>query len=140
MCSTFFKAATIGSVATAILFFITFCPYVLILIFDTKLNGVKGFLAHLSFTTAFSHSWSYIMRMELQEVGLQFTTVWHDGLNTDFGFAVFMILFDTGLYILVAVLYRHWTHGLYLFQLSLIVDCTKLLQLNISKNILLFSR
>lgn len=52
------------------------------------------------------------MRLELQEVGLQFSSIWQEGgLTSEYGFAVFMIVVDTCLYILVAILYRHWSHG-----------------------------
>ncbi|XP_037937529.1 ATP-binding cassette sub-family A member 13 [Teleopsis dalmanni] len=108
MCSTFFNSATIGAVATGMLFFITFCPYIIVLMFDATLNTLQNFCINLSFTTAFSYGWSHIMRMELQQIGLSFTEVFHEGLSGDYGYSVFMIIIDTFVYIIIGCLYQRF--------------------------------
>lgn len=111
MCSTFFVTATIGAVATTVLFFISFCPYIIVLIFDAQLNSLQNFLINLSFTTAFSHGWSHIMRMELQEVGLSFEAVFREGFRGEYGFALFMIVFDLILYMVIGFVHQRFKDG-----------------------------
>ncbi|XP_059222779.1 ATP-binding cassette sub-family A member 13 [Stomoxys calcitrans] len=108
MCSTFFVTATIGAVATTVLFFITFCPYIIVLIFDSKLNSLQNFLINLSFTTAYAHGWSHIMRMELQEVGLSFEAAFREGLRGEYGFAFFMIILDTIIYAVIGYIHQRF--------------------------------
>lgn len=115
MCSTFFTSATIGAVATALLFFISYCPYIIVLLFDSHLNSFENFCINISFTTAFSHAWSHIMRMELQEIGLSFAQVFEEGWSGEFGFAFFMIIVDAIIYALIAYLVRHFLDDEYRF-------------------------
>lgn len=111
MCSTFFNSATIGAVATAVLFFMTFCPYIIVLMFDAKLNSLQNFIINLSFTTAFAHGFDHIMRLEIQEVGLSFATAFQEGLHGDYGYALFMIILDMFIYIGIAYLYQRFKDG-----------------------------
>ena len=111
MCSTFFTSATIGAVATAIFFFISFCPYILVLLFDAQLSSLENFGISLSFTTAFAQAWSQIMRMELQENGLTFEIVFQEGMQGEFGFGVLMIILDAFLYALIGYLYQKFKDG-----------------------------
>ena len=104
-------SATIGAVATAVLFFITFCPYIIVLLFDAQLNSLQNFVINLSFTTAFAHGWSHIMRMELQEVGLSFEAVFREGLRGEYGFALFMIVFDFCLYSFIGYVHQRFKDG-----------------------------
>ncbi|XP_017472592.1 PREDICTED: ATP-binding cassette sub-family A member 13 [Rhagoletis zephyria] len=115
MCSTFFTSATIGAVATALLFFISYCPYIIVLLFDSHLNSFENFCINLSFTTAFSHAWSHIMRMELQEIGLGFVQVFQEGFSGEFGFAFFMIVLDAIIYGLIGYLVRRFLDDEYCF-------------------------
>ncbi|XP_061396675.1 glucosylceramide transporter ABCA12 [Musca vetustissima] len=108
MCSTFFNSATIGAVATTVLFFISFCPYIIVLIFDAQLNSLQNFLINLSFTTAFSHGWSHIMRMELQEVGLSFEAAFREGLRGEYGFSFFMLVLDLCLYAIIGYIHQRF--------------------------------
>lgn len=111
LCSTFFLSATIGAVATAVLFFITFCPYIIVLLFDAQLNSLQNFVINLSFTTAFAHGWSHIMRMELQEVGLSFEAVFREGLRGEYGFALFMIVLDLCIYSFIGYVHQRFKDG-----------------------------
>ncbi|XP_004523945.1 ATP-binding cassette sub-family A member 13 [Ceratitis capitata] len=115
MCSTFFTSATIGAVATALLFFISYCPYIIVLLFDSHLNAFENFCMNLSFTTAFSHAWSHIMRMELQETGLSFVQVFQDGLSGEFGFAFIMLIVDAVIYAIIGHLVRRYMDDEYRF-------------------------
>ncbi|XP_037825912.1 phospholipid-transporting ATPase ABCA1-like [Lucilia sericata] len=108
LCSTFFMSATIGAVATAVIFFITFCPYIIVLLFDAQLNSLQNFAINLSFTTAFAHGWSHIMRMELQEVGLSFESVFREGLRGEYGFALFMIVLDLCIYTFIGYVHQRF--------------------------------
>ncbi|XP_011187899.2 ATP-binding cassette sub-family A member 13 [Zeugodacus cucurbitae] len=115
MCSTFFTSATIGAVATALLFFISYCPYIIVLLFDSHLNSFENFCINLSFTTAFSHGWSHIMRMELQEFGLSFVQVFQEGMSGEFGFAFIMIIVDAIIYGVIGYLVRRFMDDEYRF-------------------------
>uniref|UniRef100_A0A1A9WA06 ABC transporter domain-containing protein n=1 Tax=Glossina brevipalpis TaxID=37001 RepID=A0A1A9WA06_9MUSC len=115
MCSTFFNSATIGAVASAVLFFITFCPYIIVLMFDAKLNTLQNFIINLSFTTAFAHGLDHIMRLEMQEMGLSFQIAFKEGLHGDYGFAIFMIILDMFIYIGIAYLYQRYKNDEYRF-------------------------
>ncbi|XP_073830918.1 lipid droplet defective [Musca autumnalis] len=108
MCSTFFNSATIGAVATTVLFFISFCPYIIVLLFDAQLNSLENFLINLSFTTAFSHGWSHVMRMELQEIGLSFEAVFREGLRGEYGFSFFMLILDLCLYAVIGYVHQRF--------------------------------
>ncbi|XP_067640945.1 glucosylceramide transporter ABCA12 [Eurosta solidaginis] len=115
MCSTFFTSATIGAVATALLFFITYCPYIIVLLFDTHLNSFENFCINLSFTTAFSYAWSHIMRMELQEIGLTFEQVFDEGFSGQFAFSLIMVIVDGIIYAIIGYLVRRYMDDEYRF-------------------------
>lgn len=116
MCATFFSSATVGSVSTSILFLISFCPYILFILFDAKLSTLENFLLNLSFTSAFSQGWNHILRMELQEVGLNFQDAFANGLSSDFAFSLATMIFDLFLYAVVGYLVQHWARDEFRFN------------------------
>ena len=129
MCSTFFTSATIGAVASAIFFFISFCPYILVLLFDANLNSLQNFGISLSFTTAFAQAWAQIMRMELQQTGLSFEEVFREGVHGDYGFGVIMIFLDTLIYIVIGYMVQKYKDG----------KCFRILQSNYSFLLFIFN-
>ncbi|XP_055915611.1 ATP-binding cassette sub-family A member 13 [Eupeodes corollae] len=115
MCATFFTSATVGSVTTSLFFLISFCPYILFIIYDAKLTTFENFFLNLSFTSAFAQAWNNILRMELQMTGLTFSDAFEDGLSGEFGFALATIIFDTILYAAIGYLIEFWTDDEYQF-------------------------
>lgn len=109
MCSNFFISANIGAVAAALLFFITLCPFIIVLLFDAKLNLLESFLVNLSFTTAFAKGWSELLRMELQEQGM---TVGHlvklGPAGSECALAFLMFIFDLMLYAVIGYGYQRY--------------------------------
>ena len=113
MCATFFTSATVGSVTTSLFFLISFCPYILFIIYDAQLNKFENFFLNLSFTSAFAQAWNNILRMELQMTALTFSDAFEDGLSGEFAFALSTIIFDTFLYAAIGYLIEYWTDGKY---------------------------
>lgn len=114
MCSNFFISANIGAVAAALLFFITLCPYIIVLLFDAKLNLLESFLVDLSFTTAFAKGWSELMRMELQEQGLSLAHLFQLGpAGSECALALCMFVLDTLLYAAIGYGYQRYKQSEY---------------------------
>ncbi|KAH8273384.1 hypothetical protein KR018_006518 [Drosophila ironensis] len=116
MCSNFFNSANIGAVASALLFFISLCPFIIVLMFDAKLNLFESFLVDLSFTTAFAKGWSELMRMELQQDGLTLGHLFRLGpARSECAMAFLMFLLDTLLYAAIGLAYQRYKRNNYSF-------------------------
>ncbi|XP_020818664.1 ATP-binding cassette sub-family A member 12 isoform X1 [Drosophila serrata] len=116
MCSNFFNSANIGAVATALLFFITLCPFILVLMFDAKLSVFESFLIDLSFTTAFAKGFGEIMRMELQQEGLTLSHLFATGpARSECAMAFLMFLLDFLLYAIIGLAYQRYKKTNYSF-------------------------
>lgn len=112
MASTFFSTASIGSVATVILFLMTFLPYIIIISLGAVLSMFGKFVASLSLSTAFCYAWHYILRTELQERALTFGSAFTgDFFDNDFKFGLTMIVFDTFLYAIIGHLVLKYARG-----------------------------
>jgi len=112
MASTFFSTASIGSVATVILFLMTFLPYIIIISLGAILSSFGKFLASLSLSTAFCYAWHYVLRTELQEKTLSFSNAFAGDIQqNDFMFGVLMIIFDTILYAAIGYFYQTHSKG-----------------------------
>ncbi|XP_017021593.1 glucosylceramide transporter ABCA12 isoform X1 [Drosophila kikkawai] len=116
MCSNFFNSANIGAVATALLFFITLCPFIIVLMFDAKLSVFESFLIDLSFTTAFAKGFGEIMRMELQQEGLTMGHLIASGpARSECAMAFLMFLLDFLLYAVIGLAYQRYKKTNYSF-------------------------
>ncbi|XP_017150144.1 ATP-binding cassette sub-family A member 13 isoform X1 [Drosophila miranda] len=116
MCSNFFTSANIGAVATSLLFFISLCPFIIVLMFDAKLSLFESFLVDLSFTTAFAKGWGELMRMELQQQGLTWAHLIHLGpARSECAMALLMFLLDFMLYAAIGYAYQRWKKTEYSF-------------------------
>ncbi|KAH8272412.1 hypothetical protein KR026_006078 [Drosophila bipectinata] len=116
MCSNFFNSANIGAVASALLFFITLCPFIIVLMFDAKLSVFENFLVDLSFTTAFAKGWSELMRMELQQEGLTPIHLFRLGpARSECAMAFLMFLLDFLLYAVIGLAYQRYKRTNYSF-------------------------
>lgn len=111
MCSAFFSSATVGGVATAILFLISFSPYILVMMFDANLKYWHKVGMDLSFTTAFSYAWGEVLRYELQQEGLTFHKAFKDGFESQFSLGLLMLVIDTVLYAIIGYFYQRWKEG-----------------------------
>lgn len=112
MSSNFFSTASVGSVATVILFLMTFLPYIIIVSLGTVLSMFGRFIANLSVSTAFCYAWRYILRVELQEKGLTFSTAFSGSFeDNDFKFGVVMMIFDTVLYAVMGYFIQKYLLG-----------------------------
>lgn len=105
MASAFFSMATIGSVATVIIFLINFMPYIIIISLDAALSSFFYFTVNLSSSTAFCYCWQYILRVELQQKPLTFSSL----LNEDFAenellYGIAMMAFDGIIYCVIGFL------------------------------------
>lgn len=111
MSSCFFATASIGSVATVILFLMTFLPYIVIISLGATLSAFGKFIASLSLSTAFCYAWHYIFRTELQERSMTFMNAFddHENVDNDLKFGLVMILFDTVLYAAIGYLYQRFS-------------------------------
>ncbi|XP_016988642.1 ATP-binding cassette sub-family A member 13 isoform X2 [Drosophila rhopaloa] len=116
MCSNFFNSANIGAVASALLFFISLCPFIIVLMFDAKLSVFESFLVDLSFTTAFAKGWSELMRMELQQEGLTLGHLVQVGpARSECAMALLMFLLDFLLYAVIGLTYQRFKKNNYSF-------------------------
>ncbi|XP_055389655.1 phospholipid-transporting ATPase ABCA1 [Condylostylus longicornis] len=101
MCSTIFASASIGSVASAILFLMTFLPYIIIICLDTKLSKFMTFIVNLSLSTSFCYAWEHVMRQELQATGMSYGQAFNEGLEGEFTYGVCMLILDGILYAII---------------------------------------
>ncbi|XP_022208657.2 ATP-binding cassette sub-family A member 13 [Drosophila obscura] len=109
MCSNFFTSANIGAVATSLLFFISLCPFIIVLMFDAKLSLLESFLVDISFTTAFAKGWGELMRMEVQQQGLTWGQLIQLGpARSECAMALLMFLLDFLLYAAIGYAYQRW--------------------------------
>ncbi|XP_017085754.1 ATP-binding cassette sub-family A member 12 isoform X1 [Drosophila eugracilis] len=116
MCSNFFNSANIGAVASALLFFISLCPFIIVLMFDAKLSVFESFLVDLSFTTAFAKGWGELMRMELQQEGLTLGHLIQVGpARSECAMALLMFLLDFLLYAVIGLAYQRFKRNNYSF-------------------------
>ncbi|XP_017869201.1 PREDICTED: ATP-binding cassette sub-family A member 13 isoform X2 [Drosophila arizonae] len=116
MCSNFFISANIGAVAAALLFFITLCPFIIVLLFDAKLNLLESFFVNLSFTTAFAKGWTELLRMELQDQGLTVGHLLHLGpAGSECALAFLMFILDLLLYAAIGYGYQRYKKSNYSF-------------------------
>ncbi|XP_017004382.2 ATP-binding cassette sub-family A member 13 isoform X2 [Drosophila takahashii] len=116
MCSNFFNSANIGAVASALLFFISLCPFIIVLMFDAKLSVFESFLVDLSFTTAFAKGWGELMRMELQQEGLTLGHLVQVGpARSECAMALLMFLLDFLLYAVIGLAYQRFKRNNYSF-------------------------
>nr|XP_016937083.1 ATP-binding cassette sub-family A member 13 isoform X1 [Drosophila suzukii]XP_016937084.1 ATP-binding cassette sub-family A member 13 isoform X1 [Drosophila suzukii] len=116
MCSNFFNSANIGAVASALLFFISLCPFIIVLMFDAKLSVFESFLVDLSFTTAFAKGWGELMRMELQQEGLTPGHLIQVGpARSECAMALLMFLLDFLLYAVIGLAYQRYKKNNYSF-------------------------
>ncbi|KMZ10890.1 glucosylceramide transporter ABCA12 isoform X1 [Drosophila simulans] len=116
MCTNFFNSANIGAVASALLFFISLCPFIIVLMFDAKLSVFEGFLVDLSFTTAFAKGWGELMRMELQQEGLTVRHLIQVGpARSECAMALLMFLLDFLLYAVIGLAYQRYKKNNYSF-------------------------
>ncbi|KAH8238507.1 hypothetical protein KR032_007769 [Drosophila birchii] len=116
MCSNFFNSANIGAVATALLFFITLCPFIIVLMFDAKLSVFESFLIDLSFTTAFAKGFGELMRMELQQEGLTLGHLLASGpARSECAMAMLMFILDFLLYAVIGLAYQRYKKTNYSF-------------------------
>ncbi|XP_017056200.1 ATP-binding cassette sub-family A member 13 isoform X2 [Drosophila ficusphila] len=116
MCSNFFNSANIGAVASALLFFISLCPFIIVLMFDAKLSVFESFLVDLSLTTAFAKGWGELMRMELQQEGLTLGHLIQIGpARSECAMALLMFLLDFLLYAVIGLAYQRFKKNNYSF-------------------------
>ncbi|XP_060662090.1 phospholipid-transporting ATPase ABCA1 [Drosophila nasuta] len=116
MCSNFFVSANIGAVAAALLFFITLCPYIIVLLFDAKLNLFESFLVDLSLTTAFAKGWSELMRMELQQQGLGVGHLFQLGpARSECALSLLMFVLNMFIYAAIGDTYQRYKKNNYRF-------------------------
>jgi hypothetical protein len=102
MVSAFFSMATIGSVATVIIFLITFMPYIIIISLDAALSSFFYFTVNLSSSTAFCYCWQYILRVELQQRPLTFAwLINEDFAENDLLYGIIMMTFDAIIYAII---------------------------------------
>lgn len=102
MVSAFFSMATIGSVATVIIFMINFCPYIIIISLDAVLNSFFYFVVNLSSSTAFCYCLQFIIRTELQQKPLTFSLLINESFaDNDLVYGLVMIIFDAILYFVI---------------------------------------
>uniref|UniRef100_T1GWN7 ABC transporter domain-containing protein n=1 Tax=Megaselia scalaris TaxID=36166 RepID=T1GWN7_MEGSC len=95
----------------------TFLPYVIIIYYDAKLTGALRFFTNLTFTSAFSYAWDYIMRMELQGNKLSFGLVFSEGLTNEFTYAFVMIIMDTFIYAIIGYLIETFFYDEFKFHI-----------------------
>lgn len=102
MASAFFSMATIGSVATVIIFMMNFCPYIIIISLDAALNNFFYFIVNLSSPTAFCYTLQYIVRGEVQQKPLTFSLLFNESLaDNDLVYGLLMMIFDAILYFVI---------------------------------------
>ncbi|XP_038616014.1 ATP-binding cassette sub-family A member 13 [Tachyglossus aculeatus] len=97
----FFKSASTAALWTSLLYVISFLPYIVLLVLQNQLSfAMQTVLCFLS-TTAFGQGVFFITFLEGQETGIQWNNIYNPvelGGDMTFGWACWMILFDSTVY------------------------------------------
>uniref|UniRef100_F6YMW2 ABC transporter domain-containing protein n=1 Tax=Ornithorhynchus anatinus TaxID=9258 RepID=F6YMW2_ORNAN len=97
----FFKSASTAALWTSLLYMISFLPYIVLLVLQNQLSfAMQTILCFLS-TTAFGQGVFFITFLEGQETGIQWSNIYNPvelGGDMTFGWACWMILFDSTVY------------------------------------------
>ncbi|XP_062980238.1 ATP-binding cassette sub-family A member 13 [Elgaria multicarinata webbii] len=99
--SAFFSAANTAALCSSLVYMISFLPYIILLVLQNQLNfAQQTFVCFLS-TTAFGHGVFFLTLFEGQEIGIHWRNLYQplaQGASMTFGWACWMILFDSILY------------------------------------------
>lgn len=84
-------------------------PYIIMVSLGTTLSFTMRFLPNFSISTAFCYACQIIMRYELQQKEISFSTAFTGSLyDNELKFAVFMIVLDIKLYYLIGWIYERF--------------------------------
>lgn len=142
MISAIFNSASLGSVGSAIFYLLSFMPYIIIISLEELLDFWLRILAvsysiyvyiflyikiiyfqNLSMSTSFCYGCLYMLRFEVQGIGLQWDNVWTTVIPDDpmtFGHACIFMLFDAILYGIIGYVITRKSQGIYFLRFWLI--------------------
>ena len=103
--SVFFSKANIAAVVAAMIYFLLFLPYAILVNYEDTILTWQKFLASLSSTVAFSYGCRIIAAFELQNIGVTWSTFYTKPFASRDGFTFnsvcLIMLFDSVVYMLL---------------------------------------
>ncbi|XP_026316404.1 ATP-binding cassette sub-family A member 1-like [Hyposmocoma kahamanoa] len=106
MMSKLFSSASIAAVCSAIMYLVTFMPFVIILSLEAVISATVKLIVCVSMSSAISYMFLYIARFEATGVGAQWSdiTATADDEDLSIAAAAIMTLFDAALYLTIGYL------------------------------------
>ncbi|CAM5092065.1 unnamed protein product [Eretmochelys imbricata] len=100
----FFSSANTAALCASLIYVISFLPYIVLLVLENQLSFAVQIITCFLSTTAFGQGIFFITFFESQEIGIQWSNMYQplaQGGSMTFGWASWMIFFDSILYLLV---------------------------------------
>ncbi|XP_074842119.1 ATP-binding cassette sub-family A member 13 [Carettochelys insculpta] len=100
----FFSNANTAALCASLIYMISFLPYIVLLVLQNQLSFAYQIIACFLPTTAFGQGLFFITFFESQEIGIQWSNIYQplaEGESMTFGWAFWMIFFDSFIYLLV---------------------------------------
>ncbi|KAH1177253.1 hypothetical protein KIL84_010955, partial [Mauremys mutica] len=99
----FFSSANTAALCASLIYVISFLPYIVLLVLENQLSFALQIITCLLSTAAFGQGVFFITFFENQEIGIQWSNMYQplaQGGSMTFGWACWMIFFDSILYLL----------------------------------------
>uniref|UniRef100_A0A8C4WKG0 ATP binding cassette subfamily A member 13 n=1 Tax=Gopherus evgoodei TaxID=1825980 RepID=A0A8C4WKG0_9SAUR len=99
----FFSSANTAALCASLIYVISFLPYIVLLVLENQLSFALQIITCLLSTAAFGQGVFFITFFENQEIGIQWSNMYQPlarGGSMTFGWACWMIFFDSILYLL----------------------------------------
>lgn len=114
MVSSFFNSASLGGVASVIFYLLSFMPYIIIISLESTLSIWLRLLTKLFMSTSFCYGCLYMIRFEVQGVGLHWNNIWENPIPDDpmtFGHSLLFLLIDSMLYGIIGYILSRKAYG-----------------------------
>ncbi|XP_066485290.1 ATP-binding cassette sub-family A member 13 [Tiliqua scincoides] len=102
--SVFFSTANTAALCASLVYMISFLPYIILLVLQKQLSFANQTVVCFLSTTAFGQGVFFLTLFEGQEIGIHWSNMYQplaQGGSMTFGWACWMILFDSILYFIV---------------------------------------
>ncbi|XP_011868082.1 PREDICTED: uncharacterized protein LOC105562133 isoform X2 [Vollenhovia emeryi] len=112
MLSTMFSSASLSAVTTVVMFLLTYMPYVIVIAMEAVFGLGYKLLICLSMSTSFCYGCLYVVRKEVQSIGISWSNMWEEsspGDSMTLGMLLIMIAFDGCLYAAIGYLIARYT-------------------------------
>ncbi|XP_006136436.3 ATP-binding cassette sub-family A member 13 [Pelodiscus sinensis] len=117
--SAFFSSADTAALCASLIYMISFLPYIVLLVLQNQLSFAHQTIACFLSTTAFGQGLFFITFFESQGIGIQWSNSYEplaEGESMTFGWACWMIFFDSLIYLLLGWYFSNVIPGRFGFR------------------------